>query len=148
FWRQSIFWLSHKEDDSENHVKLTVEPRRVGVGEKIELSATARDAKAAPIPGVTFECKIEREGPNPATEPVDLYNQAEEARASKFATENLGQPGNYTATCIARKNGAEIGRDTARFLVYQEDRELENPSADLKLARELASLTSGEAVTP
>ncbi len=23
FWRQSIFWLSHKEDDSENQVKLT-----------------------------------------------------------------------------------------------------------------------------
>ena len=26
FWRQSIFWLSHKEDDSENQVKLTVRP--------------------------------------------------------------------------------------------------------------------------
>jgi hypothetical protein len=148
FWRQAIFWLSHKEDDSENHVKLTVEPRRVGVGEKLELTATARDAKGVAIPNVIFECKIEREGPDPVVEPVELYNQAEEARASKFATENLGQPGNYTATCIARKNGAEIGRDTARFLVYQEDRELENPSADLKLAREMASLTGGEPVTP
>jgi uncharacterized membrane protein len=148
FWRQSIFWLSHKEDDSENHVKLTLDRRRVGVGEKLELTATVRDAKAAPIPNVVYECKIEREGPDPATEPVELYNQGDEARASKYATENLGQPGNYTATCIARRNGAEIGRDTARFLVYQDDRELENPSADLKLAREMAKLTGGEAVTP
>ena len=44
--------------------------------------------------------------------------------------------------------GTEIGRDTARFLVYQDDRELENPSADLKLAREIAELTGGEMVSP
>ena len=68
--------------------------------------------------------------------------------ASKFATENLGQPGNYTATVIARRNRKELGRDTARFLVYQDDRELDNPSADLKLAREMSQLTDGEAVTP
>jgi len=148
FWRQSIFWLSHKEDDSENHVKLTLDRRRVGVGEKLELTATVRDAKAAPIPNVSYECKIERDGPNPVIEPVELYNQGDEARASKYAAENLGQPGNYTVTCIARRNGVEIGRDTARFLVYQDDRELENPSADLKLAREMAKLTGGEPVTP
>ena len=65
FWRQSIFWLSHKEDDSENQVKLTVTPRRVGVGEKLELTATARDPKGAPIVDATYECKIEREGPIP-----------------------------------------------------------------------------------
>jgi len=148
FWRQSIFWLSHKEEDSENQVKLTLEPRRVGVGEKIELTATARDAKGMPIPNVTYECKIVREGPDPVTEPVLLFPQGDEARASRFATDNLGQPANYTATLIARKDGKELGRDTARFLVYQDDRELENPSADLKLAREIAQLTEGESVTP
>jgi len=148
FWRQCIFWLSHKEDDGENHVKLTLDPRRVRVGEKLELTASTRDAKGASIPNVSYECKIEREGPNPVVEPVELYNQGEEARASKYATENLGQPGDYTATVIARRNGTEIGRDTARFLVYQDDRELDNPSADLKLAREISELTGGEAVTP
>jgi uncharacterized membrane protein len=148
FWRQSIFWLSHKEEDSENQVKLALLRRRIGVGEKIELTATARDAKSVPIPNVAYECKIEREGPTPATEPVDLFPQGDEARASRFAIDNLGQPANYTATLIARKDSKELGRDTARFLVYQDDRELENPSADLKLAREIAALTEGESVTP
>ena len=32
--------------------------------------------------------------------------------------------------------------------MYQDDRELENPSADLKLAREIAEITGGELVTP
>ncbi len=72
-WRQIIFWLSHKENDSENHVKLTLDRRRVAVGEKIEMSASARDSKGAAIPNVVYETKIEREGPGPgfrASRPV------------------------------------------------------------------------------
>ena len=47
---------------------------------------------------------------------------------------------------VATKDGKEIGRDSARFLVYQDDRELENPAADLALARQIAEITGGEAV--
>jgi uncharacterized membrane protein len=148
FWRQSIFWLSHKEEDSENQVKLVLDRRRVGVGEKLELTATARDAKGVSILDVTYDCKIEREGPTPVSEPVKLFAQGAEARGSRFATDNVGQPANYTATVVAHKDGKELGRDTARFLVYQDDRELENPSADLKLAREISQLTEEESVTP
>jgi hypothetical protein len=149
FWRQTIFWLSHKEDDSENQVKLSLDRRRIGVGEKLELTATVRDAKGAPIPDATYECKIQREAPDPMTEPVELYNQGEQWRAPpRYATEQLGVPGNYIATVISRRGGKEIGHDSARFLVYQDDRELENPSADLKLAREIAELTGGELVPP
>ncbi len=108
-WRQLIFWLSHKENDSENHVKLTLDRRRVAVGEKLEISATARDAKGAAIPNVQYETKVEREGPEPASEPVDLYDQGDEARGSIYATEKIGQPGNYTVTTIARRDGQEIG---------------------------------------
>jgi hypothetical protein len=148
FWRQVIFWLAHKENDSDNQVKLTVQPRRVAVGEKVAVTATARDAKGTAILNVVYETKVEREGPTPVPQPVELYNQGEEAHGSIYAVENVGQPGNYTVSTIARKDGKEIGRDTARFLVYQDDRELENPSADHKLAREIADLTGGEMVPP
>ena len=47
---------------------------------------------------------------------------------------------------VARHNGQEVGRDSSRFLVYQDDRELENPSADLALVRQIAEITGGEAV--
>jgi Putative glutamine amidotransferase/von Willebrand factor type A domain len=147
-WRQIIFWLSHKENDSENRVKLNLERRRIAVGEKLEFSVTARDSKGATIPNVKYETRVEREGPEPVAEPVEVYDQGEEARGSIYAAEKLGQPGDYSVTTIARRDGQEIGRDKARFLVYQDDRELDNPSADLKLAREIAELTGGEAVTP
>ena len=148
FWRQLIFWLSHKENDGDNQVKLKVEPRRIGVGEKIELSATARDSKGAALPNVRYETKIAREGGDKSSTPVELLNQGDEAKGSVYATENMGQPGDYTATVVARTHGQEIGHDTVRFLVYQDDREMENPSADLGLAKAIAELTDGEAVNP
>ncbi len=148
FWRQVIFWLSHKENQSDNQVKLALDHRRLNVGERVELTATARDGKGAPIPGIRYECKIEREGTDPATVPVDMYSQGDEGRATAYANEQLAKPGTYMATVIASRDGQEIGRDSARFLVYQDDRELENPSADLKLAREIAEITGGEPVNP
>jgi hypothetical protein len=148
FWRQVIFWLAHKENQSDNKVKLTLDRRRLNVGERLELTATARDGKDAPIPGVRYDCKIEREGSDPATVPVDMYTQGDEGHATRYANEQVAKPGVYTATVIANRDGQEIGRDTGRFLVYQDDRELENPSADLTLAREIAEITGGEPVTP
>ena len=109
---------------------------------------TARDAKGIAIPNVHYETKVEREGPDPNSDPVDLYDQGEEWRGVIYATEKRAQPANYVVTTIATRDGQQIGSDKARFLVYEDDRELENPSADLKLAREIAQLTGGELVTP
>src|SRR5262249_23156401 len=41
FWRQVVFWLSHKENEGDNQVKVTLSARRMAVGEKIDLTATA-----------------------------------------------------------------------------------------------------------
>jgi hypothetical protein len=113
------------------------------VGQKVDLTVTARDAKGTPLTGLSYETKVEREEPGSTPEQIELYTQVDEARGSYPAT---GQPGTYKATVVARKNGQEIGRDSSRFLVYQDDRELENPSADIALARQIAELTGGEFV--
>jgi hypothetical protein len=144
FWRQVIFWLSHKENQGDNQVKLNLSSRRISVGQKVELTVTARDSKGTALTGLNYETKVEREGLSPAPEAVEpLYTQGDEARGSYAAT---GQPGDYKVTVVASKDGKEVGRDSARFLVYQDDRELENPSADLLLARQIAQITGGEAV--
>ena len=65
FWRQIIFWLSHKENERDNKVKVTLEPRRVAPGEKVNLTVTARDSKGASIPNVRYEAKVEREKADP-----------------------------------------------------------------------------------
>ena len=90
-----------------------------------------------------------REGPNRR----DRAGRAVSTRASRHARRDTppstsASPAITRPASIARRGGKEIGHDSARFLVYQDDRELENPSADLKLAREIAELTGGEVVTP
>ena len=107
-WRQIIFWLSHKENDGDNQVNLTLKDRRVSVGDKIEITAAARDAKGVAISNVRDETKIEREKTKTPPTPVDLLTQGDEARGSAFAVENLGEPGNYTVTTIARKDGQKL----------------------------------------
>ena len=49
---------------------------------------------------------------------------------------------------MATKDGQEIGRDSARFLIYQDDLELDNPSTDLVLLRQLAEATGGTTLAP
>ena len=89
-----------------------------------------------------------REGPEPVTEPVELYHSGRAGARDAYATEQLGVPANYIATVIRRSGGKEIGHDSARFLVYQDDRELENPSADLKLALEIAEAHGRQLIPP
>jgi hypothetical protein len=144
FWRQVIFWLAHREDKGENQIKLALDQRRIAVGQKLELTVTARDAKNAPITGVQYETKVEREGSGKG-DPVDLYTQGDEAKGLHFAT---GPPGEYTVTVVARKGGKDLGRDSARFLIYQDDREMENPAADLALLRQISEMTGGESLPP
>ncbi len=149
FWRQSVFWLAHKENEGDNQVKVALDRRRLALGEKAELTVTARDSKGAAIPGVTYEAHVEREKSDPKVDqPIRVLNQGDEGRGDIFADKKLAQPGNYVLTVVAKRDGQELGRDTARFLVFEDDRELENPAADLNLARQIAQATEGESVTP
>jgi len=145
FWRQVIFWLAHKENQGSDQIKLSLDRRRAAVGQTVELTVAGRDAKGSPLTDVVYETKVEREGEPPVSEPVEVYTRGEESRGTYAA---VGEPGDYKVTVIGRRAGQEVGRDSARFLVYQDDRELENPSADPELARQIAEITSGEAVPP
>ena len=149
FWRQVVFWLSHKENEGDNKVKVTLDRRRMAPGEKIEITATAHDSKGSAIPNVRYEAKVDRDKADPpVSRPEEVFNQGEEGKGAIYATDKVGVPANYSVTVVAKRDGVEIGHDTARFLVYQDDRELENPSANLSLARQIATITEGESVTP
>jgi hypothetical protein len=145
FWRQAILWLCHKEDQGDNQIKLKLDSRRIAVGQKVDMTVTARDAKGQPLTDVKYEAKVTREGADGKSEPVALFPQADEARGSYPA---LGEPGTYKVTATATRNGQTLGTDSARFLVYQDDQEMENPAADRALLRQIATTTGGEPLAP
>jgi uncharacterized membrane protein len=148
FWRQAILWAAKKEEKGDNEVKLKLDARRVAVGQKLDMTASARDPKREPLTDVQYETTVVRIDPaeGAKTENVQLFPQGgDDAKGSYLAS---GQPGQYKVECIGRKNGIEVGHDSARFDVYPDDRELENPAADRELLRQIATVTGGKSVAP
>jgi uncharacterized membrane protein len=150
FWRQIIFWLAHKEDQGQNEVKLALDSRRIAVGQKLDLTVSARDEKGLPLTDLKYETKVEGEEKDKDghgfSARVDLFSKGEEARGSFIETQ--APPGVYKATVIANRNNREVGRDSAKFLIYTDDREMENPIADRTLLRQIADQSGGQTLAP
>ncbi|MDB5353173.1 MAG: putative rane protein [Planctomycetota bacterium] len=146
FWRQAILWLAHKEDENDSQIRLTLDRRRVSVGGRVELTVEARDAKGEPRTDLKYDSSVTLDAPKAPAEKVDVFPQGTDARGTHFVT---GKPGDYKVTVTASDSaGRTIGSDTARFIAYEDDRELENPAADLSLLRQIAEITGGKSLTP
>jgi uncharacterized membrane protein len=145
FWRNAIFWLAHKEDEGENQVRLDLERRRVALGQKLDVSATALDGKGQPIPNVEFKTTLSRVGVPDTEEALPLTRQDDAARGTYIAT---GEPGEYKVEITATSGGGTIGTASARFLVYDDDRELRRTAADLSLLRAIARESDGQFLAP
>ncbi len=145
FWRQAILWMAHRENETGDEVRLKLEKRRVAVGEKLELTAAALNSKKEAITDAEFTTTVTRtDSPDAKPETVQIFPQGESAKGFYSA---LGKPGEYQVEVIAKQGTKELGRAKAKFNVYQDDRELENPAADRKLLRDIAEITGGQSVT-
>ena len=146
FWRQAILWLAKKEDAGDNEVRLKLDRRRLAVGEKLDMTASAVDPKNELITDAEFTTTVTRtDTPDAKAEPVQLFPQGDSAKGFYPA---YGLPGEYRVDVVGNRGGKIIGRTSARFNVYDDDRELENPAADRALLRLIAEMTGGESVPP
>ncbi|GIW87735.1 MAG: membrane protein [Isosphaeraceae bacterium] len=145
FWRNAILWLAHKEDEGENQVRLELDRRRVALGQKLDLTASARDPKGQPLTGVEYRATITRLAPDAEPATIPLTPTVDAARGAFLAT---GEPGEYRAEVTATRDGETIGSASARFLVYDDDRELRRTAADLTLLESLAQASNGLFITP
>ena len=147
FWRQVILWLAHRENSGEDQIKLKLDARRVAVGQKLDLSASARDGKNDPIPDAQYEATFTKldvkARPDGKPEPVPLFPQGEGVKGPIFA--NVA-PGEYEVLVKGKRGGKEFAQASGRFMVFQDDRELENPAADPALLRLIAETTGGESL--
>src|SRR5215471_10998694 len=98
--------MAHKEDEGDTQVRLELDRRRVALGQKLELTATAVDGKGTPLDGVEFKTTITREAPDAKPEPISLFQQNDGWRGSYI---NTSDPGIYTAELVATKAGQPIG---------------------------------------
>ncbi|MBS0208154.1 MAG: hypothetical protein JSS27_04295 [Planctomycetes bacterium] len=142
FWRQSILWLARKEE-AEGRVLIRLDQRRFAPGSRVEFVVTALSNEGQEVPDASFVVDVRK--PNEQTSRAQLRRQQDQTIGTFAETD---QAGDYVLHVTAQRGTTVLGTAEARFLVYQNDLEMDNPAADTALLRSLAKLTPGRVVAP
>ncbi|HWA99382.1 MAG TPA: glutamine amidotransferase [Pirellulales bacterium] len=143
FWRQTVLWLARKEASSEGSVTLALDQRRYAPGARVDFTVAAHNAHGEPILDATF--KVEVQGP--AGPPVAVHVRRQPSNSAGTFAETQ-PPGDYMIRVTGTHGDDLIGAAQARFLVFNQDLELDNPAADRALLESLAAMTGGHSVAP
>jgi uncharacterized membrane protein len=141
FWRQVVLWLARKDQSTDSSVWVNLDERRFSSGSKVEFTAGARSPQGEPIADAAFEVEVIRPDGSKATPRV--RHNADELSGAFLEAQAAGD---YTLVIKAISKGAPIGSAQARFLVYDQDLELDNPAADRGTLENLAAMTGGRTV--
>jgi hypothetical protein len=146
FWRQCVLWLAKKDEQTSGRVWIRLAGRRVVRGGKVEFNVGAESAQGQPIDTAQFDVTVQT--PDGRTEPV----QAAKTGADWAATfRQTTKPGDYRIKVKAKNGAEELGTAEARFLVPNQDLELDRPAAEPSLMAQLAEMTKaagGKALAP
>jgi uncharacterized membrane protein len=136
FWRQCVLWLAKKDEQTEGRVWIRLAGRRVMRGSRVDFHVGAESAQGEPLDTAQFEVAV--------TTPED---RKVEVRPAKSGDEwaatfrETAKPGDYQITVTAKDGDAVIGTAEARFLVPDQDLELDRPAAEPSLMAQLAEMT-------
>lgn len=144
FWRQVIFWLAHKEYEGDQPIWVRAEPRVSRMGGGVELTLGARNEDGSAMPEAQFEVEVIN-AKGESTKPTP--QRTSQSHRVDFRTTQA--PGDYWVRVSARKEGVSVGPDAyTRFIVKEQDLELDNPSANPTLLNEIATLSGGSSIPP
>lgn len=143
FWRQIVLWLARMDESIEGNVWVRLERRQFAPAERIDFTVGAQAATGEPLKDARFDARLI--APDGKAQPLDLVRQDAEMLG---AIRNATSPGDYAIEVTATHDGQPLGSARARFLVFEQDLELDNPGADVATMQSLAALTGGESLAP
>jgi len=143
FWRQTILWLAKKDETAEGNVWIRLDQRRLRPGGRLTFSAGAQAPTGEPLDDVQFQAELVL--PDGSTLPARMVEKADEWTGS---VRDVQMAGDYAIRVRATRQDAPVGAARARFLVVEQDLELDNPAADVAGLENLAVTTGGAAVPP
>jgi uncharacterized membrane protein len=143
FWRQVTLWLAKKDQAIEGNVWVKLDQRRLPPGERLDFTVSAQSPTGEPVED--FQASAEIVLPDGARRAVQLIRQDNHLAGSYRDTQVAGD---YRVEVTAKKKDQVLGTARSRFLVYQQDLELDNASADTALLESLAAMTGGQSQAP
>ena len=146
FWRQVILWLARKDESSEGNVWIKLAKRRFGPRERVDFTAGAMSPQGDALGDAQFVAEVSL--PDKTTQKVSLVRQADHVSG---VFDGATMAGDYTIQVTARHNDAPVGSAKSRFLVYEQDLELDNAVADPTLLASLSAMTKevgGQSLAP
>jgi uncharacterized membrane protein len=169
FWRQVVLWLAKKDQQTDGRVWIRLAGRRVMRGARVDFEVGAEDAQGSPIESAQFDVSVQ--APDGANEtvravrgvkPSGSESEARSDSATWVATFlETAKPGDYRIRVTAKapspqpspegRGSGELGTAEARFLVPDQDLELDRPAAEPSLMAQLAEMTKaagGAALAP
>ncbi|HET6882884.1 MAG TPA: glutamine amidotransferase [Pirellulales bacterium] len=146
FWRQVILWLAHKDETNEGAVWIKLVQRRYAPGSRVEFTAGAETAQGEPITDAQFDAKVVL--PGGKTADLRLRHDGDVKGQMTGTFLDTQAVGDYAIAVEAMREHQTIGKARARFLVFEQDLELNNPAADVGALEGLAAMTSGKTVAP
>lgn len=143
FWRQIVLWLARKDQAEESQVWARLNQRRFAPGTRVEFTAGAKDAQGEPVEDAQISAEVV--SPGGARKAVRLSRDGGLAAGTYMDTQ---QPGEYAIEISATHEREPLGSARARFQVYEQDLELDNPASDPTAMSALAAMTGQKARSP
>jgi hypothetical protein len=136
FWRQTILWLAKKDQAENGSVFIRLAQRRFAPNSRVEFEVGATTPTGDPVEQATFTAFVV--APDGSRRPATLETRGNETSATFSATQAAGD---YTIEVEAQGPAGPLGEARARFLVFDQDLELDNAAADPTLVASLAKIT-------
>ncbi len=138
FWRQVILWLARKDELTDGNVWIKLAQRRLGPGQRLDFTAGAQSPQAEPLQTARYQAEISL--PDGTKQQVNLVQQGDHVVGVFDGTQTAGD---YAVTVTVENQGAPAGSAKSRFLVFEQDLELDNAVADPTLLASLSAMTKG-----
>jgi hypothetical protein len=143
FWRQVVLWLAKKDQAQEGNVWIRLTQRRFAPSQRVEFTVGAKAPSGEPVTDGDYKAEVVL--PDGARRPLSLVRQEDQMTGSVRDTQTAGD---YLIEVSASHKGQPLGSTRARFLVFEQDLELDNAAADAPTMESLAAMTGGQSLPP
>ena len=137
FWRQVILWLAKRDDSRQSDVWIRLDRRRYLPTSEVSFQAGVRDTTGEPIDDAELTAEV--------TTPDGSKSVAQLSKGTdgwQGTFDGTTQPGDYELVVYATRNGIELAKSEAKFIVFAQDVELGDPAASPRQLEALSKITS------